>query len=237
MLKRSLADNSCAFGARRCSSKWRKQSCAFLPTTLKLACGVFAPGGRKGCWVPHRFLTAVLQRLMKQTAMMYHSSVRMQTSLKIQWELRWFKKNRGKSAVLVFLHPSSPKGKLVMIKVWFLSSFFFNSPYPVISLLSFQMTWGWCALYFPTSKKSAFVNFYFHLWPEPCLFSFPADKHETKLKGVIYFQAIEEVYYDHLRSATKVGLWKTKTLFLTYYYLFKNVVVHIQPLLSMLSKV
>lgn len=35
------------------------------------------------------------------------------------------------------------------------------------------------------------------------LFS-PSDKHETKLKGVIYFQAIEEVYYDHLRSATKV---------------------------------
>ena len=34
---------------------------------------------------------------------------------------------------------------------------------------------------------------------------FPStDKHETKLKGVIYFQAIEEVYYDHLRSATKV---------------------------------
>lgn len=30
------------------------------------------------------------------------------------------------------------------------------------------------------------------------------DKHESKLKGVIYFQAIEEVYYDHLRSATKV---------------------------------
>lgn len=33
----------------------------------------------------------------------------------------------------------------------------------------------------------------------------PPDKHESKLKGVIYFQAIEEVYYDHLRSATKVG--------------------------------
>lgn len=33
-----------------------------------------------------------------------------------------------------------------------------------------------------------------------------SDKHETKLKGLIYFQAIEEVYYDHLRSATKVGL-------------------------------
>uniref|UniRef100_A0A8C7WE94 Pleckstrin homology-like domain, family B, member 1b n=1 Tax=Oncorhynchus mykiss TaxID=8022 RepID=A0A8C7WE94_ONCMY len=35
-------------------------------------------------------------------------------------------------------------------------------------------------------------------------FSYYVDKHETKLKGVIYFQAIEEVYYDHLRSATKV---------------------------------
>ncbi|XP_037124246.1 pleckstrin homology-like domain family B member 1 isoform X11 [Syngnathus acus] len=34
-------------------------------------------------------------------------------------------------------------------------------------------------------------------------FSYYMDKHETKLKGVIYFQAIEEVYYDHLRSATK----------------------------------
>lgn len=38
---------------------------------------------------------------------------------------------------------------------------------------------------------------------EPGPYSF-ADKHETKLKGVIYFQAIEEVYYDHLRSAAKV---------------------------------
>ncbi|XP_031663982.1 pleckstrin homology-like domain family B member 1 isoform X5 [Oncorhynchus kisutch] len=34
-------------------------------------------------------------------------------------------------------------------------------------------------------------------------FSYYADKHESKLKGLIYFQAIEEVYYDHLRSATK----------------------------------
>ncbi|KAM3868986.1 pleckstrin homology-like domain family B member 1 [Diretmus argenteus] len=34
-------------------------------------------------------------------------------------------------------------------------------------------------------------------------FNYYADKHETKLKGLIYFQAIEEVYYDHLRSATK----------------------------------
>ncbi|XP_029434985.1 pleckstrin homology-like domain family B member 2 isoform X7 [Rhinatrema bivittatum] len=33
--------------------------------------------------------------------------------------------------------------------------------------------------------------------------SYYADKHETKLKGVIYFQAIEEVYYDHLKNAHK----------------------------------
>ncbi|XP_042538803.1 pleckstrin homology-like domain family B member 1 isoform X1 [Dipodomys spectabilis] len=33
--------------------------------------------------------------------------------------------------------------------------------------------------------------------------SYYVDKHETRLKGVIYFQAIEEVYYDHLRSAAK----------------------------------
>ncbi|XP_075765682.1 pleckstrin homology-like domain family B member 1 isoform X15 [Pelodiscus sinensis] len=37
--------------------------------------------------------------------------------------------------------------------------------------------------------------------------SYYVDKHETKLKGVIYFQAIEEVYYDHLRSAAKKGLF------------------------------
>ncbi|XP_068036912.1 pleckstrin homology-like domain family B member 2 isoform X7 [Anomalospiza imberbis] len=34
-------------------------------------------------------------------------------------------------------------------------------------------------------------------------FTYYADKHETKLKGVIYFQAIEEVYYDHLKNAHK----------------------------------
>ncbi|XP_023272668.1 pleckstrin homology-like domain family B member 1 isoform X2 [Seriola lalandi dorsalis] len=33
--------------------------------------------------------------------------------------------------------------------------------------------------------------------------SYYADKHEVKLKGVIYFQAIEEVYYDHLKNAHK----------------------------------
>ncbi|XP_059912673.1 pleckstrin homology-like domain family B member 1 isoform X6 [Gadus macrocephalus] len=34
-------------------------------------------------------------------------------------------------------------------------------------------------------------------------FSYYVDKHESRLKGLLYFQAIEEVYYDHLRSATK----------------------------------
>lgn len=33
------------------------------------------------------------------------------------------------------------------------------------------------------------------------------DKHEAKLKGVIYFQAIEEVYYDHLKNAHKVPVF------------------------------
>ncbi|KAF5893305.1 pleckstrin homology-like domain family B member 2 isoform X2, partial [Clarias magur] len=33
--------------------------------------------------------------------------------------------------------------------------------------------------------------------------SYYADKHEAKLKGVVYFQAIEEVYYDHLKNAHK----------------------------------
>ncbi|XP_019485265.1 PREDICTED: pleckstrin homology-like domain family B member 2 isoform X7 [Hipposideros armiger] len=37
-------------------------------------------------------------------------------------------------------------------------------------------------------------------------FSYYADKHEAKLKGVIYFQAIEEVYYDHLKNANKVNI-------------------------------
>lgn len=34
---------------------------------------------------------------------------------------------------------------------------------------------------------------------------------EKKLKGVIYFQAIEEVYYDHLRTATTVSLFQNTT--------------------------
>uniref|UniRef100_A0A8C6XVZ1 PH domain-containing protein n=1 Tax=Naja naja TaxID=35670 RepID=A0A8C6XVZ1_NAJNA len=36
--------------------------------------------------------------------------------------------------------------------------------------------------------------------------SYYVDKHEAKLKGLIYFQAIEEVYYDHLQCAAKAVL-------------------------------
>lgn len=42
---------------------------------------------------------------------------------------------------------------------------------------------------------------------ESGLMDFFADCDERKLKGVIYFQAIEEVYYDHLRTATSVSPW------------------------------
>lgn len=57
-------------------------------------------------------------------------------------------------------------------------------------------------IYFFTNKQAPlFVTF-----PFMSLHGiYSSDKHETKLKGVIYFQAIEEVYYDHLRSATKVS--------------------------------
>ncbi|KAJ6615897.1 hypothetical protein lerEdw1_015118 [Lerista edwardsae] len=47
-----------------------------------------------------------------------------------------------------------------------------------------------------------------------------ADKEETKLKGVIYFQAIEEVYYDHLRSAFKSPSPKLTFCVKTYDRLF-----------------
>ncbi|XP_067318198.1 pleckstrin homology-like domain family B member 3 [Anolis sagrei] len=46
------------------------------------------------------------------------------------------------------------------------------------------------------------------------------DKEETKLKGVIYFQAIEEVYYDHLRSAFKSPSPKMTFCVKTYDRLF-----------------
>lgn len=65
-----------------------------------------------------------------------------------------------------------------------------------------------------SQEKSVVVNiFESSKQTNVCFFSLPTDKHETKLKGVIYFQAIEEVYYDHLRSATKVRCdWALKTI-------------------------
>lgn len=57
----------------------------------------------------------------------------------------------------------------------------------------------------PSRKAGAHVLLPWEPSRPPQRGPFPsADKHETKLKGVIYFQAIEEVYYDHLRSAAKV---------------------------------
>ncbi|XP_029432261.1 pleckstrin homology-like domain family B member 3 isoform X2 [Rhinatrema bivittatum] len=47
-----------------------------------------------------------------------------------------------------------------------------------------------------------------------------ADKEELKLKGVIYFQAIEEIYYDHLRSAPKSPHPKLTFCVKTYERLF-----------------
>ncbi|GAB0200426.1 pleckstriny-like domain family B member 3 [Grus japonensis] len=44
---------------------------------------------------------------------------------------------------------------------------------------------------------------WFHLDPRRGVWAYYGDKEETKLKGVIYFQAIEEVYYDPGRAACK----------------------------------
>ncbi|XP_054039589.1 LOW QUALITY PROTEIN: pleckstrin homology-like domain family B member 3 [Rissa tridactyla] len=44
---------------------------------------------------------------------------------------------------------------------------------------------------------------WFHLDPQRRVLAYYGDKEETKLKGVIYFQAIEEVYYDHGQVACK----------------------------------
>lgn len=54
---------------------------------------------------------------------------------------------------------------------------------------------------------------------QPIFFYFTLDKHETKLKGVIYFQAIEEVYYDHLKNACKVR----KDVYLAFLKTYFNV--------------
>lgn len=55
-------------------------------------------------------------------------------------------------------------------------------------------------LFLSLELKKACVEIFFFL--DFCL---PVDCDERKLKGVIYFQAIEEVYYDHLRTATSVS--------------------------------
>lgn len=145
---------------------------------------------------------------MKQTAIMYQSSVRMQASLKTQWKAPLALKNRKerKKYCCACLFPSIiTKLKLVMIKVGLLRWWAHRADL----LGRFWVTCVRCESAPPAETVSERIRF----WPELIFFlllslslSLAADKHETKLKGVIYFQAIEEVYYDHLRSATKVPL-------------------------------
>lgn len=77
---------------------------------------------------------------------------------------------------------------------------------------------------FSNQGKSVTVNIFKSLTQTHVIF-LPTDKHETKLKGVIYFQAIEEVYYDHLRSATKVCL--QSPLNVTVFFLIYQFLCHI----------
>lgn len=101
-----------------------------------------------------------------------------------------------------------------MIKVWFP---LLNVAVSCILLSLFPVTRTWWAS-ISHSRKSLQLSVC--SLTKPCLFFLPTDKHETKLKGVIYFQAIEEVYYDHLRSATKVRLQTliSSHLFHTVYF-------------------
>lgn len=61
----------------------------------------------------------------------------------------------------------------------------------------------------------------FTVYSSTCVTS-SSDKHEAKLKGVIYFQAIEEVYYDHLKSAHKVKVYCAHSCL--YFELFEPVI-------------
>lgn len=62
--------------------------------------------------------------------------------------------------------------------------------------------------YYSGQTRKWMIMVVFHCFMEQTSFILsvvsPSDKHEAKLKGVIYFQAIEEVYYDHLKNAHKV---------------------------------
>lgn len=72
---------------------------------------------------------------------------------------------------------------------------------------------GWDRMLCVLISVFFFFFFFFHL----------SDKHETKLKGLIYFQAIEEVYYDHLRSATKVSIYYFFFI-ICLFFLIQNVI-------------
>lgn len=113
----------------------------------------------RGCWVPHRFLTAVLQWLMKQTAMMYQSSVRMQSRVKIQWEHHWLKKQRRKKCCAC-LFPSIITN-CTLVKVWPPPPFFFECLQFFLSL--FHVTGKWCASTFPAKSPNISVSDQTHI--------------------------------------------------------------------------
>lgn len=71
---------------------------------------------------------------------------------------------------------------------------YMNESLSTVTIATTFMTW------IDPSSPNEYVGVFFYLAS-----SFAADCDERKLKGVIYFQAIEEVYYDHLRTATSVS--------------------------------
>ena len=58
---------------------------------------------------------------------------------------------------------------------------------------------SWSHLFPHTGSSPSSLNLFSVVYTLSFCFC-TTDKHETKLKGMIYFQAIEDVFYDHLKS-------------------------------------
>lgn len=54
----------------------------------------------------------------------------------------------------------------------------------------------------------------------PVLFHPLTDKHETKLRGMIYFQAVEDVFFDHLKLH-RVSIFKLPVCIYSFTYRLK----------------
>lgn len=75
---------------------------------------------------------------------------------------------------------------------------------PTLKLLQIECMCACVRVY-----KYIFMNKFQDQFLEFCAcFFVSVDKHETKTKGVIYFQALKEVYYDHLKNAHKLTFKK-----------------------------